>query len=117
MSWLKERAETAKITASVCTGSDVLAQAGLLDGRKATTNKMAYKLVVANNPKVNWVYEARWVDDGDRVTSSGVSAGIDMSLHLIERLFGTKIAERVANGTEFNWQRDPAIDPFAKLYE
>jgi transcriptional regulator GlxA family with amidase domain len=65
-------------------------------------------------PKVNWVRQARWVDDGDRVTSSGVSAGIDMALHVVERLYGTKTAEFIADGTEYQWHRDADNDPFAR---
>jgi transcriptional regulator GlxA family with amidase domain len=64
---------------------------------------------------VQWVKQARWVDDGNRVTSSGVSAGIDMSLHVIERLWGTETAERIANATEYQWHRDADVDPFAKF--
>ena len=59
------------------------------------------------------VAEARWVDDGDIVTASGVSAGMDMALYVIARLFGDETAERLAQGTEYEWHRDPAWDPFA----
>lgn len=112
LSWLRERADQAEITMSVCSGSAILAKAGLLDGRKATSNKRYFKLAVDNGPKVNWVEQARWVDDGDRVTSSGVSAGIDMALHVVERLYGTKAAETLADATEYQWHRDADVDPF-----
>ena len=115
MSWLRERAAKAEIVASVCSGSALLAKAGLLDGRRATSNKQYFSLATAQGPKVNWIKEARWVDDGDRVTSSGVSAGIDMSLHIIARLYGTETAERLANHTEYQWHRDADVDPFAKF--
>ncbi len=117
MSWFKSRAGEAELTMSVCTGTMMLSEAGLIDGRKATTNKMAFKMIAANRPQVEWIREARWVDDGNIVTSSGVSAGIDMSLHVIARIFGEKMAERIMKGTEFNWQRDSTVDPFAKLSE
>jgi transcriptional regulator GlxA family with amidase domain len=100
---------------SVCSGSALLAKAGLLDGRRATSNKVYFQFAVSNGPKVNWVKEARWVDDGNRVTSSGVSAGIDMALHVVERLYGTKTAEGIANSTEYQWHRDADSDPFAKF--
>lgn len=115
LDWLCERAPKAEIVLSVCSGSALLAKAGLLDGRRATSNKVYFQMAVAQGPKVEWVKQARWVDDGDRVTSSGVSAGIDMALHVVERLFGTQAAEAVANGTEYQWHRDANSDPFAKF--
>ena len=114
LDWLKARAAKAEITMSVCSGSALLAKAGLLDGRRATSNKRYFKFATDQGPKVEWVREARWVDDGDRVTSSGVSAGIDMALAVVERLYGTKTAESIADGTEYQWHRDATSDPFAK---
>lgn len=114
MDWLKARAEKAEIVMSVCSGSALLAKAGLLDGRRATSNKRYFQLAADQGPKVNWIRKARWVDDGDRVTSSGVSAGMDMALHVVDRLFGTKAAESIADGTEYQWHRDADNDPFFK---
>jgi putative intracellular protease/amidase len=115
LDWLRKRAETAEITMSVCSGSAILAKAGLLDGRKATSNKQYFQLAVGQGPKVDWIKKARWVDDGNRVTSSGVSAGIDMALHVIERLYGTQAAEGIADGTEYQWHRDADNDPFVRF--
>ena len=112
LQWLKTRANDAEIVMSVCSGSAILAEAGLLDGRKATSNKRYFQVAVDHGPKVEWVEKARWVDDGNRVTSSGVSAGIDMSLAVVGRLFGEKTAERIADLTEYQWHRDAANDPF-----
>jgi len=117
LDWLAERGHDTPLIMSVCTGTALLAQAGLLEGRPATTNKRSFQWVTEQGPAVEWVREARWVDDGDRVTSSGVSAGMDMALHVIEREFGAETAEAVAAGTEYEWHRDAAWDPFAKLYE
>ncbi len=117
MDWLRARAENAEIMMSVCSGSALLAKAGLLDGRRATSNKRYFQFAVGAGPDVEWVYKARWVDDGDRVTSSGVSAGIDMALHVVERLYGTKTAENLADQTEYQWHRDADDDPFAKTGE
>ena len=117
LQWLRKRAAEAQITTSVCSGSAILAKAGLLDGRKATSNKAFFSLATAQSDKTEWIAKARWVDDGDIVTSSGVSAGIDMALALIERLFGTEEAEQIAKGTEYQWHRDPDVDPFAKLLD
>lgn len=115
LDWLRKRSEKAEIVMSVCSGSALLAKAGLLDGRRATSNKQYFQMAVAQGPKVEWVKEARWVDDGNRVTSSGVSAGTDMALHVIERLYGKEIAERLADGTEYQWHRDADRDPFARF--
>jgi transcriptional regulator GlxA family with amidase domain len=117
LDWLRARAEKAEIVMSVCSGSAILAKAGLLDGRRATSNKRYFQFAVDAGPQVNWVRKARWVDDGDRVTSSGVSAGIDMALHVVERLYGTQMAEGVASGTEYQWHRDADNDPFANTPE
>jgi len=76
----------ARVTTTVCTGSALLARTGLLDGRPATSNKIAWDWVIQQGPRVLWKRKARWVDDGDVLTSSGVSAGIDMALSLIARL-------------------------------
>ena len=116
LAWVRDRGEAAEIAASVCNGSQILAHAGLLDGRKATTNKAYYKMITGQREQVDWQAKARWVDDGDRVTSSGVSAGIDMSLHLIARLFGDERAVKIAELTEYDWHRDPSWDPFAELH-
>ena len=115
LSWLRTRAQSAELVMSVCSGSSILAQAGLLDGRRATSNKQYFSFATDRAPKVEWVKEARWVDDGNIVTSSGVSAGIDMSLHVVQRLFGNETAERIANATEYQWHRDADSDPFAKF--
>jgi transcriptional regulator GlxA family with amidase domain len=116
LAWLRERSSQAEITMSVCNGASILAAAGLLDGRPATTNKAYWKMATKPGPKVNWVPEARWVDDGSIVTSSGVSAGIDMTLHVVSRLLGLPAAERMADEIEHDWHRDPSWDPFAKKH-
>ena len=78
---LEERLDSLQETfMSVCNGASLLAAAGILDGRPATTNKMAFKTSTAPGPKVNWIAKARWVDDGTVVTSSGVSAGMRVGL-------------------------------------
>jgi transcriptional regulator GlxA family with amidase domain len=100
---------------TVCTGTSLLARTGLLDGRRATTNKLAFEWVKSQGPNVNWVKQARWVVDGKFVTSSGVSAGMDMALDVISRLHDEDTAQFVANVTEYEWHRDADWDPFAKL--
>ena len=115
LDWLRKRASEAEITTSVCSGSAILAKAGLLDGRRATSNKQFFELATSQSDKVDWVWEARWVDDGAFVTSSGVSAGMDMALAVIERIWGAERATGIAALTEYERQTDPDVDPFAKL--
>lgn len=116
ISWLRARADQAGIVTSVCTGAALLARAGLLDGRRATTNKRAFAWVQSQGPQVDWIKQARWVEDGKFATSSGVSAGIDMALAIIARLVGAEIAEKAAIAMEYEWHRDAAWDPFAKIH-
>jgi len=113
LDFLAERAKTAAITSSVCTGSALLAKAGILDGKKATSNKQVFNLAVGSSDNVDWIESARWVDDGNVVTSSGVSAGIDMSLAIIARLFDVETAEAIANAAEYTWHREASVGAFA----
>lgn len=114
LDWLARAAGRAEIVASVCTGSALLARAGLLDGRQATTNKNAFDWVIGQGPKVDWQPRARWVEDGKFFTSSGVSAGTDMALALIARLCGIERARQAALWAEHVWNEDSTNDPFAR---
>jgi transcriptional regulator GlxA family with amidase domain len=116
LEWLRRRSQQAQVVTSVCTGAALLARAGLLDGRRATTNKGAFGWVTEQGRSVQWVKQARWVEDGPFVTSSGVSAGIDMTLAVIARLVSNEIAERIGVGMEYDWHRDASWDPFAKVH-
>ena len=115
LNFLRTQAAQAERVMSVCSGSALLAKAGLLDGRRATSNKMFFSLATTQSDAVNWVEAARWVADGPYVTSSGVSAGTDMALAVIEDLFGAELAERVARYTEYQWHRDADSDPFSEF--
>jgi transcriptional regulator GlxA family with amidase domain len=117
LEFLRKRAASAEVTMSVCSGSALLARAGLLDGRRATSNKMFFRLARSQSDKVRWVTEARWVEDGPFATSSGVSAGTDMALAVIARLYGRERAEQIAIYTEYSWHRDAARDPFAQYLD
>lgn len=101
--WIVRRAGSARIVASVCTGALLLAQAGLLDGRRATTHWEDADALQSLRPGVQVVRGPRWVDEGAVVTSAGISAGIDMSLHLVQRLHGRELALRTARQMEFDW--------------
>ena len=116
LDWLKSRSEQAELVTSVCTGSALLAKAGVLDGVRATTNKLAFAWASSQSEKVLWQRRARWVEDGKFFTSSGVSAGIDLSLAVIAKLVSHQAAEQAANFAEYNWNRDADWDPFAELH-
>jgi putative intracellular protease/amidase len=111
--FLRRQDRGTRWTTSVCTGAAVLAKAGILDARRATTNKRAYKWATSQSAKVQWQVRARWVVDGKYVTSSGVSAGSDMALALVEKLYDRKTADQIAIGAEYIWNDDPQEDPFA----
>jgi transcriptional regulator GlxA family with amidase domain len=110
---LRAASERAAVTATVCTGSALLARTGVMDGRPATSNKIAWDWVVQQGPRVRWRRKARWVDDGNLITSSGVSAGTDMALALIARLHGRDLAIASARNMEYRWHEDAEDDPFA----
>jgi len=116
LSFLRKRVADAELAMTVCTGTALFAKAGILDGHRATTNKMAFQWVADQGPKVEWVKQARWVEDGKFATSSGVSAGMDMTLAVIERLYGKDITERLAIATEYDRHTDASWDPFAKIH-
>lgn len=105
--WVKEMDQRVKLMTSVCTGAAVLAYAGLLDGKPATTNHQAFAWVTQFGPRVLWDNVSRWVDAGHYVTSAGVSAGTDMAFYLVERLAGRAVAEMAAKQAEYDWHRDP----------
>lgn len=113
MRWLREQEKVSDKVFSICTGSALLAKAGVLDGVNATTNKMAYNWVTSLSNKVNWQPSARWVDDGKYLTSSGVSAGIDAALFYVEQLRGKSEAKRIQALTEYHWNDDATNDPYA----
>jgi len=117
LAWLRERAPQARFTTSVCSGSAILAKAGLLDGKKATSNKQLFSYLAANGPSTDWQKSARWVEDGAIITSSGVSAGMDMALAVIAKLFGMETAEQIAAATEYAWHRDADEDPFTQYLD
>jgi putative intracellular protease/amidase len=115
--WLRRQAEASRLVASVCTGAALLARTGLLDHRKATSNKASFAWVVSQGANVLWQPHARWVVDGKFYTSSGVSAGMDMALALIAGVLGAEKAQGVANYAEYRWINDPGDDPFCALYD
>lgn len=104
LAWVRGLRARTPLMTSVCTGSLVYAAAGLLAGRPATTHWGSLDELTAADPSVLVDADARFVDDGDVVTSAGVSAGIDMALHLVARLESTETARQVRRGIQY----DPA---------
>jgi transcriptional regulator GlxA family with amidase domain len=101
LAWIKRSAESADRVLSVCTGALLLAKLGLLDGLKVTTHASAFDLLADLAPLAEVDRSARFIDNGRIVTSAGISAGIDMSLHVVGQLFGTEIADRTAGYMEY----------------
>lgn len=104
LDWVRARAATAQLMTSVCTGSLVYAAAGLLHGRPATTHWGSLDELARLDSTIAIRPDDRWVDDGDVITSAGVSAGIDMALHLVDRLAGRQRATEVRRDIQYDPQ-------------
>ncbi|MFZ1062062.1 MAG: DJ-1/PfpI family protein [Acidimicrobiales bacterium] len=102
--WIQEQRAKVPLLASVCTGSLVLAAAGLLAHRRATTHWASLDLLSELDPTITVRPDDRFVDEGDVVTSAGVSAGIDMALHLVRRLVSDERARQVRRGIAYDPQ-------------
>jgi transcriptional regulator GlxA family with amidase domain len=98
--WIRATAAKARLTASVCTGALLLARAGLLDGRRATTHWGSFGLLATLGKDIKVDREARFVDDGV-LTSAGVASGMDLALHVVEALFGREVADETARYIEY----------------
>jgi transcriptional regulator GlxA family with amidase domain len=105
--WLRRSASQAQLVASVCTGAFLLGKIGLLDGLSVTTHWEDIPDLRSAYPKITVLENRAWVDEGRIVTSGGISAGIDMSLHLVGRLLGTDIAHATARQMEYRWRDEP----------
>lgn len=103
LNWVRRTAETAELVLSVCTGSFILGKAGLLDGLAATTHFMAVDGMQQAAPNTELRLSERWVDNGKIITSAGISAGIDMSLHVVGRLLGKAAADETARYMQYDY--------------
>ncbi len=104
LGWVRGQAATIPLMTSVCTGALVYAAAGLLKQRPATTHWESLHLLAQLDPTIDVQPDARFVDDGDVITSSGVSAGIDMALHLVARVAGSDRAREVRRAIQYDPQ-------------
>ncbi len=102
LDWIAAQDGRAELTTSVCTGAFLLAERGLLDGRRATTHWASIAWMRDAYPTVEMVDTARVVDEGRIITSAGVSAGIDMALHVVARLHGEEVAAQTARAIEYD---------------
>jgi transcriptional regulator GlxA family with amidase domain len=109
LAWVQGQRASVRLMTSVCTGALVYAAAGLLTGRPATTHWQSVDVLARLDPSVAVRPEARFVDDGDVITSAGVSAGIDMALHLVARLAGRDRAREVRAAIQYEPGPIPAI--------
>ena len=107
LAWVAEVSRGARITASVCTGAFILAAAGVLADGPATTHWEDIADLRARFPALAVQENVRWVDRGALVTSAGISAGIDMSLHLVSRLAGQALSQRTARQMDTPWNPEP----------
>ena len=104
INWLQDQATSVDLLCSVCTGAFLLAEAGLLDGKRATTHWEDIPEFAQNYPQVIVDAQARWVEDGKIITAAGISAGIDMALYLVSRLAGEQLALKTARQMDYSWQ-------------
>jgi transcriptional regulator GlxA family with amidase domain len=102
LDWVRQQRAEVPLMTSVCTGSLVYAAAGLLHGRPATTHWGSLDLLAETDPTIEVRPDDRFVDDGDVVTSAGVSAGIDMALHLVKRLVSVERAREVRRYIQYD---------------
>lgn len=105
--WIVGQKKIVRILASVCTGAFLLAECGLLNSRMATTHWMDLDRLEKSYPKIEVIRNAAFVDDGDIITSGGISCGINMSFHIVNRFFGLEIAMNIAKRMEYDILLDP----------
>lgn len=107
VNWLRQVTRQTQINTSVCTGAFLLGHVGQADGRRITTHWGSLDRLAERFPQASVQRDLRWVDEGTLVTSAGISAGIDMSLHMVERLVGRDVAEASARYMEYIWNENP----------
>ncbi|MEM7249423.1 MAG: DJ-1/PfpI family protein [Acidobacteriota bacterium] len=109
LAWVKRTAIEAEVALSVCTGAFLLAETGLLDGKDVTTWHGAIEGLANTYPALRVHPGRRFIDNGQCITTAGVSAGIDGSLHLVARLLGRRVADQTAAYMEYRWTPEPHL--------
>lgn len=104
--WISTQSKKASLTASVCTGAFLLAQAAVIHSQKVTTHWEDIADLTQMFPQLDVIKDVRWVDEGNIITSGGISAGIDMSLHIVAKLYNPELAEKTALQMEFMWTKN-----------
>jgi len=118
LGWIRKSSQTTDVTMSVCTGAFVLAEAGLLSGKTATTHHSSYKTMAMENPDIHVRRGARFVEDGNVATAGGLSSGIDLALRVVERYYGREVAERTAYYMEYQgkgWMNADSNEAYSKI--
>ena len=105
--WIRKQADSVELVLAVCTGAFLLAEAELLDGRRVTTHWEDVPDLRRAYEGLTVIEDVRWVEDGNVITSAGISAGIDMSLYVVGRLFGRDLAEKTARQMDYRWVVEP----------
>ncbi|MFD2706626.1 DJ-1/PfpI family protein [Salibacterium lacus] len=100
--WIQQQRSKTEMMISVCTGAFLLAKAGILDGKRATTHWMDAARLEKEFPAVSVVRDVKYVDEGSVITSGGISAGINMSFHVVSRLIGKPAAKQTAKRMEYD---------------
>lgn len=101
INWITNQMKTVQLMTSVCTGALLLAKAGLLNGKMATTHWASLERLKIEFPQVEVQREVKFVDEGNVITSGGISAGINMSFHIVKRLLGSEVAQNTATIMEY----------------
>lgn len=119
LEWIRRSSKTADVTMSVCTGAYLLAKAGLLDGKSATTHHSSYLDLATKFPNVHVKRGARFVEAGNIATSGGLSCGIDLALRVVERYYGRDVAAQTAYDMEYQgqgWMDAHSNSAYAKIH-
>jgi transcriptional regulator GlxA family with amidase domain len=117
LNWIRESSRNTDVTMSVCTGAYVLAKTGLLSGKSATTHHGAYKEFAYEFPDIHVKRGARYVEEGNLATAGGLSSGIDLALHVVDRYYGREVATKTATMMEYQgrgWLNPDSNQEFAK---
>ena len=105
LGWIQQQSKSVQLVASVCTGAFLLAEAKVLSNQKVTTHWEDIADLQKEHPALTVLEKQRWVDEGNIITSGGISAGIDMSLHLVSKIHSRALAENTAQKMEFTWSQ------------